>query len=93
MKEELWWVYIIEATNGNLYTGITNHLLRRFKQHQNGSGAKFFRFTQPKHVLYFEILPSKSEALKKEFQIKQLSKLNKMKLIQTSLTVGIFKLF
>lgn len=42
MENQNWTVYIIQATTGKLYTGITTDLERRLKMHQNKKGARFF---------------------------------------------------
>lgn len=76
-----WYVYIIETESSKLYTGITNDLEKRFKKHKLGKGAKFFRLDKPKKIVHFEIYENKSEALKREHQIKKMSKLEKLKLI------------
>lgn len=67
-----------------LYTGITNHLLKRFKEHQSSSrGAKFFRFDPPEEVVYIEILATRSLALKREIAIKKLTREKKMALVKS----------
>ena len=77
-----WFVYVIEAKNGNFYTGITNNLERRLKEHQSSKkGAKFFRTSQPKNIIYKEVHSSRSEASKRESYIKSLSRVEKIKLI------------
>ncbi len=75
-----WFVYIIEAENGRLYTGITKDLARRLVQHQNGSGAKFFRSSPPKSFLMKAGKFDRSTALRLEARIKRLSRLNKIEL-------------
>ena len=49
-----WQVYIIEASDGKLYTGITTNIQKRWLSHQQGSGAKFFRARSPKALRYLE---------------------------------------
>jgi len=79
-----WFVYMIRSKKGMLYTGITNHLLRRFKEHQTSSrGAKFFRFDPPEEVVYFEIIGSRSLALKREIEIKKMTKQKKLALVNS----------
>jgi len=81
-NSEHWEVYIIETTSGKLYTGITTNLDRRLNDHmQQRKGAKFFRFSSPKSIVFRESLKSKSEALKREYAIKQLTRSEKLKLI------------
>lgn len=76
-----WTLYIIETINGKLYTGITTDLDRRFKEHQDGTGAKFLKSNKPKKIVYTEQLEDRSQATKKELQIKKLSRIQKIKLI------------
>jgi len=77
-----WFVYIIEAKNGFLYTGITTDLERRFSEHQDGpKGAKFFRRSPPKKIRYSKGGLDHSEALRLEAKIKKLSRLEKLKLV------------
>ena len=81
----MWEVYIIQAESGKLYTGITNDLNRRFKAHSEGkTGARFFHFSAPKSILYRELLSNRSEASKRESEIKKMSRTQKMHLIEAS---------
>lgn len=84
MKENQWCVYLIEAENGKIYTGITNNLKARIQKHLDGTGAKFFRTTSPKTLLFVEEQEDKSSSLKREYEIKQLSRANKEALIESS---------
>lgn len=77
-----WYVYIIEAANGYLYTGITTDLQRRMQQHRSHSGGARFFHTSPAHKLvYHETQPDRSEASKREAAIKKLSRKAKLALI------------
>ena len=76
-----WFVYMIRCTDGSLYTGCTNHLLRRWRQHKKGKGAKYLQANKPKSVVFVEEHPDRSEACKREYQIKQLTKKQKELLI------------
>ena len=79
-----WTVYIIEADNGHLYTGITTDLSRRFQEHQAGkAGARFFHTSQAKKIVYQETQPDRSQASKREAAIKKLSRQAKLDLIAT----------
>ena len=82
MSSPEWFVYIIEAENGKLYTGITTDLTRRFQQHQSGQGgARFFHTSAAKKLLYSEPHPDRSSASKREAAIKKLSRHAKVALI------------
>lgn len=77
----MWCVYILECKDGTLYTGVTNNLERRIKQHNSGKGAKYTSIRKPVILKYFEEINDKSLAYKREYQIKQLTRKEKLKLI------------
>jgi putative endonuclease len=76
-------VYILRCSDNTLYTGWTNDLNRRLKCHNSGKGSKYTRCRLPVEVVYYEILPDKSSALKRECEIKKLSRVEKLILIET----------
>ncbi len=78
-----WSVYIIQCTNDALYTGITNNIQRRFSQHLNRRGAKFFRVHSPKKVVYVENGHTRSSASRREAVIKKHSRTGKLQLIMS----------
>jgi putative endonuclease len=75
------YVYILKCSDGTLYTGYTNDLKNRLMVHNSGKGAKYTRGRLPVKIVYFEIFKTKSEATKREYYIKQLSRVKKLKLI------------
>jgi putative endonuclease len=77
----MWFVYILECKNKSLYTGITNNLEGRLRKHKSGKGAKFTRAFTADHFLYSELQATKSKALKREAQIKKLTRKEKLALI------------
>jgi putative endonuclease len=79
---QCWQVYIIEASDSKLYTGITTDMDQRWQQHQSGKGAKFFRGRTPRKLLYLEQHPDRSSASKREAEIKQLTRAQKQQLIE-----------
>ena len=80
-----WFLYIVETENGKLYTGITTDVERRFKEHKgNKKGAKFFRSSTAKKVVYQEQFENRSAASKREAEIKKLTRASKLKLIYSS---------
>jgi putative endonuclease len=84
-----WEVYIIRTTSGKLYTGITNNLEKRFAAHLNGkTGARFFHISQPEEIVFRETHPNRSEASRRENLIKQMSRQEKLNLIQENLAKG-----
>lgn len=80
-KEKKWQVYIIRTTSGKLYTGITTDLKRRLEKHKNKKGAKYFRTETPSEIVFTEDHKNRSEATKREIEIKKLSKKKKEELI------------
>ncbi len=78
-----WLVYIIECSDDSFYTGITNNLERRFDQHKNKTGAKYFRGRQPVRVVYVERGHDRSSASRREVEIKGLSRGQKIALLSS----------
>ena len=77
-----WYVYMIRASDGSLYTGITTDVQRRFKEHCSpDKGARFFRGRKPLEVVYTETHPDRSSALQRESAIKKLTRGEKIELI------------
>ncbi len=76
-----WYVYILECGDKSYYTGITTDIQKRLETHISGKGAKYTRGRGPLTLLYIEELSNKSEALKREYAIKQLSRKKKTELI------------
>jgi len=78
------YVYVLRCGDGSLYTGWTNDLEQRLAAHQSGKGAKYTRGRLPIEMVYFEEMPDKSAALKRENELKKLKKAEKELLIKTS---------
>lgn len=76
-----WIVYILRCGDETLYTGITNDIERRLAQHTDGTGAKYTRGRGPCELLHTEVFDAKSAALRREAEIKALSRMNKLKLV------------
>lgn len=83
MIKSNWKVYIILCSDMSLYTGISTDVERRFKQHQEEKGAKYFRGRQAKELVYLESGHSRSSASLRESEIKKLSRGGKIELIQS----------
>ncbi len=75
------YVYILRCSDDTLYTGWTNDLMARLKQHQNKKGAKYTRVRTPLTLVYFESYDTKQEAMKREYQIKQYQRKKKLELV------------
>ena len=82
--EQNWKLYILRCGDGTLYTGITTDVERRLEEHRSGKGAKYTRGRAPLELVYMETGMDKSTALKRELEIKALSRQEKEKLIQTT---------
>ena len=82
-KPDKWIVYILQCADDTLYTGITNDLEKRLQQHNGDlkNGAKYTRSRQPVTLVYSEATGSRSEASKREYAIKSLSRREKQSLI------------
>lgn len=78
IKFQTWHIYIVECADGTLYTGITNNLEKRLKQHNDNKGAKYTRGRGPVALVKSFKRPTKSDALKLEYKLKQLSKEEKL---------------
>jgi len=76
-------VYILLCADGSFYTGYTKDLDARTRLHQNGNGAKYTRAHKPQKLAYFELLGSRSEAMKREREIKKLSHRQKLALVNS----------
>ncbi|MBW4829033.1 MAG: GIY-YIG nuclease family protein [Clostridiaceae bacterium] len=75
------YIYILECSDKTLYTGWTNNLEKRIKTHSKGKGAKYTRARLPVKLVYFEKYNDKISAQKREYEIKQMSRKEKLKLI------------
>lgn len=75
------YTYIVECSDGTLYTGWTNDIEKRMKAHNQGKGAKYTKTRLPVLLKYYECFESKEEAMRREYQIKQLNRGKKMELI------------
>ena len=78
-----WYVYLIECSDGSLYTGITVDLAARFAAHRDGRGARSMRMHAPVRMLAAEAHPDRSAASKAEYRIKRLSPAAKRALAAT----------
>jgi len=77
-----YFVYILQCSDNTLYTGIAKDLYKRVDEHNNSDkGAKYTKVRRPVSLLYFEKSENRSTASKREYEIKKLSRLKKMELI------------
>lgn len=75
------YTYILKCKDGSLYTGWTNNLEKRIKDHNAGKGAKYTKSRRPVELVYYETFDTKEEAMKREYAVKQLSRTKKIQLI------------
>ena len=80
----MWYVYILQCADDTLYTGITNHLQQRLDAHNAGNGAKYTRGRGPVRLLHCEAYETHSEALKREYAVKQFTRQQKLMLIASA---------
>ena len=78
------YVYLLRCADGTLYTGYTDDPVRRTKVHNAGKGAKYTRARLPVELVYQEACADKSAALRREYEIKQLTRVQELKLIEQS---------
>lgn len=78
-----WTVYIVECSDSSFYTGIAKNVKDRIDKHNSGKGAKYTRSRLPVKLVYKEPKSCRSSASKREYQIKQLTKQQKLDLINT----------
>lgn len=78
-----WFLYLIRCKRGQLYTGISTDVERRFAEHQSGKGAKYLRGKTPLQLVFQHKIGSHSEALKMEAIVKKWPKAEKEKLLNT----------
>lgn len=82
--DKSWYLYILRCGDGSLYTGITVDVAKRLQAHRCGKGAKYTRGRGPLELVYREACPDHSAALRRELEIKALSREEKEKLLESA---------
>lgn len=77
----MYYIYLLQCENNSIYTGIAIDVEKRFQEHLSGKGAKYTRANKPIKILYTEKCQDKSTAMKREIEIKRLSRVEKLKLV------------
>ena len=77
----MWYIYILECLDGALYVGSTNDIERRFTEHISENGGHYTSYSKPMRILYEESFDTRSQAEKREQQIKRWSREKKLALI------------
>jgi len=78
----MYFVYILLCLDETYYTGSTNDVEKRFKDHLEGKGARYTKSHKPQKIVYRESFSNKSNALKREVEIKSWTKAKKTDLIK-----------
>lgn len=78
----MFYVYILRCADDSLYCGYTNDVEKRFEKHKSGKGAKYTRSHLPLEIVYVEEFENKSDALKREHEIKSMTRAQKEKLLE-----------
>ena len=81
-QESANYTYILRCKDDSLYTGWTNNLEKRIQNHNAGKGAKYTKARRPVELVYYERFQTKQEAMRREWEIKQLTRKDKLKLIE-----------
>ena len=76
------YTYMVRCRDDSLYTGWTNHLEKRVEDHNSGRGAKYTKSRRPVELVYYEQFETKEEAMRREWEIKQLTHQQKEKLLE-----------
>ena len=76
------YVYIVECSDSTFYTGWTNNLEKRIAMHSNGTGAKYTKGRGPVKLIYNEEFEDKKDAMKREYEIKKLTRKGKLMLVE-----------
>ena len=75
------YTYILRCADGSLYTGWTNNLEKRIEQHNSGKGAKYTKGRRPVKLAYYEEFDTKEEAMRREWEIKKMTRKEKETLL------------
>jgi predicted GIY-YIG superfamily endonuclease len=85
---DCWFVYILRCADRSLYTGVTKDVKRRCRQHNDGIASRYTRSRRPTKLVYQEVQPGGSSALKREAAIKALTRREKLVLIRLRKKAG-----
>lgn len=79
--DKQYFVYLLQCADGTLYCGYTDNVEKRVRVHNSGKGAKYTKSRLPVKPVYIEKVADKSAALKREANIKKMSRMKKIELI------------
>lgn len=81
-RRVIYYTYIVLCSDGTLYTGYTDDLVKRMRAHNSGKGAKYTRSRTPVKLLYWEKYAHKNGAMRREYALKQWSRAEKLCLLE-----------
>ena len=81
-QEKQNYTYMVACSDGSLYTGWTNDLEKRVRSHNEGKGARYTKSRRPVELVWHEAFPTKEEAMRREYEVKQLTRREKVALIR-----------
>ena len=87
LADSSWWVYIVECSDGTLYTGVAKNVEKRIAAHNTGRGARYTRARKPVRLVYRESCIDRGDALRREIAIKRLPAERKRRLAASTRTV------
>ena len=82
MNSKSYYTYLLECNDKTLYCGYTDDVEKRVKTHNSGKGAKYTKSRLPVRCVYFEKFDTKSGATKREYEIKKLTRSEKLELVE-----------
>jgi len=77
----MYYIYLLQCADNSIYTGITNDLARRLSEHKNKKGGNYTSSHKAQKIIYTEKFSTKSEALKRESEIKSWRREKKLALV------------
>lgn len=80
-KERKAYTYIVQCQDGSYYTGWTTDVDKRVAAHNAGKGAKYTKSRRPVKLVYYEVFDTKEKAMHREYEIKQMTRTQKIRLI------------
>ena len=78
----MFFAYLVQCADGTLYGGYTTDLQKRLAAHNSGKGAKYTRSRLPVELVWWEECPTRQAAMSREWQVKHLSREEKLKLVE-----------
>ena len=81
-----YYLYILKTVDNTLYCGIARDVIARFNEHLSGKGAKYTKGRGPVELVYYEKYEDKSTAMRREWEMKQLSRREKERIIKKEVT-------